>query len=122
MKVVFLDIDGVLQPYDSELRFIDIDKNLITKLSQKYNTDYSKYEFYDVASAYYDWDNQAVARIKYILDETNSKIIASTNWRRKELPYKIRDLLRIKNLDSYWLCDNEILKENIMHFIRLKIQ
>ena len=55
-----------------------------------------------------DWNEQAVARLKYILDETNAKIIISSDWRSHELPNKMLDLLRIHNLDKYWYADNII--------------
>ncbi len=108
MNIVFLDIDGVLQPYNSGYRFLNVDKTIIEKLSILYNTDYSRYDFWDVAAVYYDWDEQAVARLKYILNETNSKIIISSNWRSKTFPNKMIDLLKIHNLDNYWIADNII--------------
>lgn len=105
MNVVFLDIDGVLQPHNSMYRF-NADDKIIEMLSKKHNIDYSQYDFYDVAAVYYDWDEQAVCRLKYILDETNSKIIISSNWRSNIFPYKTKDFLAIQELDSYWFADN----------------
>ena len=112
MNIVFLDIDGVLQPYDSENRFYS-DRKIISKLSLKYNIDYSKYSFYDVAAVYYDWDERAVARLKYILDETTAKIIISSDWRSKADLYKMRDLLAIHKLDKYYFADNIILNKTV---------
>ena len=109
MNIVFLDIDGVLQPYDAECRFMHPDKNIIQTLSEKYNTDYSQYSEYDVFAVYYDWDSQAVSRLKYVLDSTDSKIITSSDWRSKKFPNKMRDLLKIQGLDNYYYCDNVIL-------------
>lgn len=111
MNVVFLDIDGVLQPYDNELRFANVDKSIIQKLSEKHNIDYSQYSFYDVYAVYYDWDEQAVSRLKYVLDETDSKIIVSSDWRTNRLPNKMKDLLAIQDLDKYYYADNIIIKE-----------
>ena len=40
MNIVFLDIDGVLQPYDSENHFYEINnktKELVRLLSEKHN-------------------------------------------------------------------------------------
>ena len=123
MNIVFLDIDGVLQPYDSENRFYS-DKRTIGKLSNKFGIDYSKHSFYDVTAVYYDWDSQAVSRLKYILDKTNSKIIISSDWRNNNDPNKMKDLLTIQKLDSYYFCDNVILdKVNSLAYTRaLEIQ
>ena len=105
MNIVFLDIDGVLQPHFSNYGF-NANKKIIETLSNKYNIDYHQYDFYDVAAVYYDWDEQSICRLKYILDKTNSKIIISSNWRNNELPNKMKDLLAIQGLDSYWFADN----------------
>ncbi len=109
MNVVFLDIDGVLQPYNSCYRFDNLSNNQILELSKKWNVDYSKYGIDEVSAAYYDWEEQAICRLKHILKETNSKIIVSSDWRSKEQPYKMRDLLAIHYLADYWYGDNAIL-------------
>ena len=121
MKIVFLDIDGVLQPYDSEYRFYEKDNQLIDKLSQKYNTDYYQYSFYDLSAVYYDWNKQAISRLKYILNETQSKIIISSDWRNINYPNKMKDLLKIHNLDNYYFADNIIINDaNSLHEKRSK--
>jgi len=116
MNIVFLDIDGVLQPYDSENRFYEINhktKELVNLLSHKYQIDYTKYSIYDILSVYYDWDESAVNRLKYVLDQTTSKIIITSDWRSFKLPNKMHDLLTIRGLDNYWLCDNDIINDEL---------
>lgn len=108
MNIVFLDIDGVLQPYDSDLYFYD-DKRIIKELSSLHKIDYSKYYYYNVISAAFDWDKQAISRLKYILDETKSHIIISSDWRDKNQPDKMKALLTIHGLNKYYFADNEII-------------
>lgn len=82
MKIVFLDIDGVLQPYDSDNRFYEINaktKKLVMELSEKYNIDYSQYSIYDILATYYDWNDDAISRLKHILSITSSKIIITSD-------------------------------------------
>ena len=105
MNIVFLDIDGVLQPHFSNYRF-NADNKIIEMLSKMYSIDYFRYSFDDVAAVYYDWDEQSVCRLKYILDSTKSKIIISSDWRNNRLPNKMKDLLAIQGLNSYWFADN----------------
>ena len=114
MKVVFLDIDGVLQPYESEYRFYEIDKKakrIVFDLSEKHDVDYEKYSIYDILAVYHDWNLEAVERLRSILDETKAKIIISSDWKSERFPYKMRDLLKIHNLDKYWYADNIIIRK-----------
>ena len=43
IKIIFLDIDGVIQPYNSNKRFKINRQELVRYLSEKYNIDYSMY-------------------------------------------------------------------------------
>lgn len=110
-NIVFLDIDGVLQPFDNDYRFFYEENGLIKELSEKYNIDYSIYDKFDVLAVYYDWEETAVSRLKHILDETNSKIIISSDWRSKRQPNKMKDLLTLQNLNKYYLADNIICED-----------
>ena len=80
MKIVFLDIDGVIQPYNAKKRFDYVkDTSLLNTLEKKTKIDYRKYDIYDVYAAYYDWNKAALNRLKYTLEKTNSKIIISSD-------------------------------------------
>jgi len=114
MKVVFLDIDGVLQPYNSRQRF-EIDKVELQKdLTKQLGVDYMVYDEYDVAAAVVDWDEDAVERIRNILVKTGAKIVISSDWRCKRLPNKVKDFLKIWDLDQYWYADNAYFDEELM--------
>ena len=107
-----MDIDGVIQPYNSNIRFKHIkDTSLLDILEQRTKINYRKYDIYDVYATYYDWNKNALNRLKYILEVTNSKIIISSDWRNSNMPSKIHDLLKIHNLDNYWFTDNIIESE-----------
>lgn len=112
MKVIFLDIDGVLQPYNSGERFEHDSEKIVQELTDKKGIDYSQYYKIDVAAAYYDWDYSAVNTLRYILEQTDAKIVVSSDWRDIKRPYKVRDLLAIYNLDKYWIADTEKIEED----------
>lgn len=51
-------------------------------LANKYNDDnYSKMSIYDVGATYYDWNNIAIGIIHQLLEDTNSNIVISSDWR-----------------------------------------
>ena len=109
MNIVFLDIDGVIQPYNTS---IDLNNKIIKKvLIQKFGVDYLKYDSLELYDVYYNWNKKALERLREILQQTNSKIIVSSDWRDENKPYKIKDYLRIHQLDDYWFEDNIIDKK-----------
>ena len=76
MKVVFLDIDGVIQPYNNQFRFDHKLNETIDYLCEKYSDNiYRQIDIYDVCAAYYDWDEIAIAIIKKILNPQYYTII-----------------------------------------------
>lgn len=111
MKVVFLDIDGVLQPHGSRNRFSHMKEigELCEKLhEQNPSFDYAnwvenvKFADYDVAAVYYDWDIPSVERLCKVLDTTGARIVLSTNWKEKGLE-PMRALMAMHGLDKYLL-------------------
>lgn len=101
-NVIFLDIDGVLQPDISRMRF-DVDrKALQTELAEKFQDDeYLKISDYDLAAVYYDWSPDAVNYLRLLLDNYKAKIVLSTNWKEFNSIEIMKKLFRIHNLDQY---------------------
>ncbi|MDR2027672.1 MAG: hypothetical protein LBQ01_08975 [Prevotellaceae bacterium] len=101
-KILFLDIDGVIQPY-TQKRFEHLEEvdDLKKQLSVKYGVDYSGYDKYDLLAVYYDWDRESVTELKRILDTTGAKIVISSDWRMYSPISCLRDYFRIYDLADY---------------------
>jgi hypothetical protein len=104
-KALFLDIDGVIQPFtDHYLEYVnDNDKmeNLFKELESEFKVDYRKFHKYDVATAYCDWDRDAVKEVKRVLDATGAKIVVSSSWRSGASGDYLPFLLRMHDLQKY---------------------
>ncbi|MCI8729765.1 MAG: hypothetical protein HFH59_08385 [Lachnospiraceae bacterium] len=100
--VVFLDIDGVLQPCSSQKRF---DHNLIqtrADIAEKMgDSRYLELDKYDVAAVYYDWHKKAVENLRRLLEECGAEIVISSDWKRSKSLEQLKLLFGIHGLDSY---------------------
>lgn len=124
VKVIFLDIDGVLQPTKNNgngKRFEINRDNLIESLSSQHNIDYRQYSQFDVAAVYCDWDLEAINIIKRVLKKTGAKIVISSDWRDIRKPNKMRDLLRIHGLDEFYIGDTPQITEIPNYWEQLKM-
>jgi hypothetical protein len=117
-KIIFLDIDGVLQPISSQKRFkhvynyegeSDMPK-LFEDLENHFNIDYRKYHPYDVAAVFYDWDKESISLLKLTLSLTGALIVLSSDWRGDI--NRMKDFFTIYGLEKYYIDDTGIF--NIM--------
>ncbi|MBF0360973.1 MAG: hypothetical protein HQK49_08175 [Oligoflexia bacterium] len=99
-RIVFLDIDGVLQRESSQDRFKqDLDKlqsNLATKEQR-----YAGLDKYDIGAVYYDWDLPSVERLRKLCDVTGAKIVISSSWRQGKTLDNLMLLFKLHKLDIY---------------------
>lgn len=123
-NILFLDIDGVLQPYSSQKRFEHNLEETIEYVCDKYNDDiYKEISKYDVGAVFYDWDEIAIGILKKILLETNSYIVIHSNWRESKDIKKMKALFKIHDLDEYVVdsCEHNGNGEKI-YFIKKYIE
>ena len=104
-KALFLDIDGVIQPFtDHYIEYVNDDdkmEELFKKLESEFKVDYRKFHKFDVATAYCDWDRDAVKELKRVLDATGAKIVVSSSWRMGAPGDYLPFLLRMHDLQKY---------------------
>jgi hypothetical protein len=79
-KIIFLDIDGVLQPYGSELRF---KHKLREERDELAKTDpvYASMCAYDIGACRYDWEPGAVNYLQRLCNECNADIVITSDWK-----------------------------------------
>ncbi|MGN0880581.1 MAG: HAD domain-containing protein [Oligosphaeraceae bacterium] len=100
-NIVFLDIDGVLQPWGQQDRFNHDMDALRAQLAQERNPRYAELDKYDIAAVTYDWNPQAVERLRRICDEGDAEIIISSSWRDFNPVRDLQLLFALHGLDKY---------------------
>ena len=97
--VIFLDIDGVLQPHGRQERFNHDLEALRVQLAARYqNDDYLTMDRYDLGAVYYDWDKSAVERLRALCVTYNAEIVISSDWRRSSPLPRLKAYFRLHDL------------------------
>lgn len=99
-KVLFLDIDGVLQPGYSQNRFA-YDLEALKKYFVSIDSRYETIDEYDLGAVCFDWDFTSVALLKALLEETGTSVIISSNWIMSNNLSQLKLLFKIHGLDKY---------------------
>ena len=83
--VIFLDIDGVLQPPSSQKRFKHDLEELRRSLADRFDDEiYLGMDKYDLGAVYFDWDSEAVERLHSLCNDFGAGIVISSDWRRSK--------------------------------------
>ncbi|MYB35494.1 MAG: hypothetical protein F4X92_10355 [Gammaproteobacteria bacterium] len=100
--VIFLDIDGVLQPYSSQKRFDHDLHELLKTLAAEYDDElYLELDRFDLGCICFDWDIGAVERVRSICEDFRAEIVLSSDWRRGKSVEALKAYFRIHKLHYY---------------------
>ena len=100
--VIFLDIDGVLQPPSKQTRFKHDLEELRRSLADRFDdATYLSMDKYDLGAVYYDWDGEAVERLRTLCAEFRPSIVISSDWRRSNPIRWLQALFRLHDLHHY---------------------
>ena len=100
--VIFLDIDGVLQPPSKQTRFKHDLEELRRSLADRFDDEtYLGMDKYDLGAVYHDWDSAAVERLRTLCKDFGAGIVISSDWRRSKSTRQLQTLFRVHDLHHY---------------------
>lgn len=98
--IVFLDIDGVLQPVTSQSRFEHDMDGLREELATRVDPGYRSLDKHDIAAIRYDWHPSAVENLEALCaSEPGVQIVISSSWREGKTLDMLKLLFKIHDLD-----------------------
>lgn len=121
MNIVFLDIDGVISPYSGEIDRHNLE-GLSKYLAWKYHDDiYTRIRERDIGLAYYEWDLEALGKLKKFLNNIEAEVVIHSDWCwNTDLDY-LKALFRLYSMDEYIYDKMQAgdKKENIKKYLEL---
>ena len=100
--VIFLDIDGVLQPPSQQKRFKHDLEELRRSLADRFDDEfYLGMDKYDLGAVCFDWDSEAVERLRSLCEDFGAGIVISSDWRRSKSTRGLQALFRVHELHHY---------------------
>ena len=97
-RIIFLDIDGVLQPPSSQKRFRYDLEALRENLAQRFGAEYREVDRYDLGAVVHDWHAGAVARLRALCEDHGARIVVSSDWRLRRTMAQLQALFRLHDL------------------------
>ncbi|WP_286077498.1 HAD domain-containing protein, partial [Thomasclavelia cocleata] len=119
-NIIFLDIDGVIQPYNNTNRFKHDLDGTVNFLTNKYrDTSYKKMDKYDVCAAFYDWDEIGLGILKKALYKCNAYIVLHSGWREYMSLIEAKALFRLYDLEQELIniCDKGTKEKVIKKYL-----
>lgn len=114
-RIVFLDIDGVLQPTSSQKRFEHDLVALRESLAERFGAEYREFNEYDLGAVVHDWDAGAVARLRALCEEHDARIVVSSDWRQGRSVAQLQALFRLHDL-HHLVVDRTSDPQNAPHY------
>ena len=100
--VIFVDIDGVLQPAGNQRRFRnDLDALKRELADELENEAYLEHDKYDLGAVRYDWDTEAVERLRKLCEEFGAHIVVSSDWRIGKSVTTLKEYFQIHGLGCH---------------------
>ena len=100
--VIFLDIDGVLQPAANQRRFRhDLDALRRELADELGNEVYLEHDKYDLGAIRYDWDADAVELLRGLCEDFGAQIVVSSDWRRGKSVATLKEYFHVQRLGDH---------------------